>query len=353
MRVQRVVMPESEVESWTVLGEDQLPIAPIERFLAYLASVEKSPNTIKAYAHDLKDWFTYLAGHGRDWRSVALEDVAGFVAWLRLPPQARDGTVAVLPTVAHHCSAASVNRKLAALTSFCGFHARHGVQLTGLLVAMVPAGRRGGSATAYKPFLHHVTKSQPQRRRAVTLTQPRLRPKVLTVKQVQNILDACEHLRDRLLFALLLDTGVRVGEALGLRHEDLDIAARTLTVRPRPNDNRARVKTGECRTVPASPELMRLYVDYLNGEYGTLDSDYVFVNLWSEPRGRPWAYPAVYDLVRRLRTRTGIDFGPHLFRHTYATWLQVRGIAFDASFGVVGNRDLVRDFGFGAAANPA
>lgn len=340
MRVQRVVMPESEFESWTVLGEDQLPIVPVERFLAYLASVEKSPNTIKAYAHDLKDWFTYLAGHGRDWRSVALEDVAGFVAWLRLPPQARDGAVVVLPTVAHHCSAASVNRKLAALTSFCGFHARHGVQLSGLLVAMVPAGRRGGSATVYKPFLHHVTKSEPQRRRAVTLTQPRLRPKVLTVKQVQSILDACEHLRDRLLFALLLDTGVRVGEALGLRHEDLDIAARTLTVRPRQNDNRARVKTGVCRTVPTSPELMRLYVDYLNGEYGTLDSDYVFVNLWSEPRGRPWAYPAVYDLVRRLRARTGVDFGPHQYRHTYATWLLRRGAGMESVSQLLGHASI-------------
>src|ERR1700758_2811955 len=123
LRVQRVVMPETEFESWTVLGDDQLPIEPVERFLAYLASVEKSPNTVKAYAHDLKDWFTYLTGHRLDWQAAALEDghrldwqtatledVAGFVAWLRLPPEGRDGKVAVLPTVAHHCSAASVNR---------------------------------------------------------------------------------------------------------------------------------------------------------------------------------------------------------------------------------------------------
>jgi integrase/recombinase XerD len=27
-------------------------------------------------------------------------------------------------------------------------------------------------------------------------------------------------------------------------------------------------------------------------------------------------------LVRRLRRSTGIRFGPHLFRHTYATWLR-------------------------------
>ncbi|MGD3112870.1 hypothetical protein, partial [Streptomyces sp. YGL11-2] len=27
-------------------------------------------HTVKAYAHDLKDWFVYLAGLGLDWRSV-------------------------------------------------------------------------------------------------------------------------------------------------------------------------------------------------------------------------------------------------------------------------------------------
>ena len=65
MRVQRVLMPGSEVESWTVLGEDQVPVEPVERFLAFLTAIERSPNTIKAYAHDLKDWFVFLAGRGR------------------------------------------------------------------------------------------------------------------------------------------------------------------------------------------------------------------------------------------------------------------------------------------------
>ena len=37
------------------------------------------------------------------------------------------------------------------------------------------------------------------------------------------------------------------------------------------------------------------------GEYGDLDSDYVFVNLWGGPFGRPLTYAAVYDLVGRLR----------------------------------------------------
>jgi site-specific recombinase XerD len=324
MRVQRVFMPGPEAESWTLLGDDQVPLEPVERFLAYLTSIEKSPNTLKAYAHDLKDWFTYLTSHGLDWQVVTIEDVAGFVAWLRLPPGGRDGKVAVLSTVEHHCSESSVNRKLAALTSFCEFHARHGVALAGLLTTMQPAGRRG-SATSYKPFLHHITTSGPQRRRAIKLKMSRPRPKVLTAAEAQTVLDACDHLRDRLLFALLLDCGVRIGEALGLRHEDMGIAERAVTITPRSNDNRARAKAGISRAIPASAELMRLYADYLTREYGSLDSDYVFVNLWSQPYGRPWTYAAVYDLVLRLRERTGIDFEPHQYRHTYATWLLRRG----------------------------
>lgn len=80
---------------------------------------------------------------------------------------------------------------------------------------------------------------------------------------------------------------------------------------------------------------MRLYADHLNREYGALGSDYVFVNLWAEPLGRPWSYPAVYDLVQRLRERTGVDFEPHQFRHTLATWLQMSRIASSASFGEI------------------
>jgi integrase/recombinase XerD len=216
-----------------------------------LASIERSPNTVKAYAHDLKDWFTFLGGLGLDWRSATLEDVAGYVAWLRLPPQGRDGRVLVLPTVAHHCAASSVNRKLAALTSFCEFNARHGMALAGLLFTVAPAGRGRSSATSFKPFLHHVTKHTGHRRRTIKLSTSQPRPRVLTAAEAQTILDACEHLRDRLLFALLLDTGMRIGEALGLRHEDLDIADRQVAVVSR---DKRQPGPGEGRPGPVHPD---------------------------------------------------------------------------------------------------
>jgi integrase/recombinase XerD len=117
-------------------------VPPIERYLAYLSDIEKSPNTVKAYAHDLKDWFSFLEGRGLDWREVRLEDVGEFVAWLRLPPAGRTGQVAVLPSVTAHCSEATVNRKLSALSAFYQHAARHGVDLGDLLVAWQPGRGR-------------------------------------------------------------------------------------------------------------------------------------------------------------------------------------------------------------------
>lgn len=281
--------------------------------------------------------FSYLGQRGLDWREVRLEDVAGFMAWLRRPPAARDGAVAVLPSVEHHCTESTVNRKLSALSAFYQHAARHGVDLGELLITWQPAGRRGAG---WKPFLHHISKGQPQPRRAIALPVPRRVPRVLTVAEVQAILDACEHLRDRFLFALLYDTGMRIGEALGLRHADVAAAEREVSVVARVNDNGARTKSRQPRTIPVSAELIRLYGDYLHTEYGDLDSDYVFVNLWARPHGHPLAYPAVYDLVRRLRRRTGVDFDPHWYRHTAATRLLRDGVPIEVVSKLLGHADI-------------
>jgi integrase/recombinase XerD len=162
-------------------------------------------------------------------------------------------------------------------------------------------------------------------------------PRVLAAAEVQAVLDACVRLRDRFLFAVLYDTGMRVGEALGLRHDDIDAAACEVTVVARDNDNGARSKSRGQRMVPVSAGLVRLYADYLHGEYGDLDSDYVFVNLFAEPRGQALSYPAAYDLVKRLRKRTGVDFDPHWYRHTYATRLLRDGVPLEVVSTLLGH----------------
>jgi integrase/recombinase XerD len=317
MVVHPVVIPGSGTRSWTVLGDDDVPVVPVDRFLAYLTDIGRSPNTVKAYAHDLKDYWSFIGFGGLDWREARLEDIGEFVAWLQLPPAGRSGAVAVLPSAAAEVSVSTVNRKLAAVSAFYAHQARNGAG-AGDLLAVWRAGGRDG----WKPFLHHISKGKPYRGRVISLKAPGKLPRILTAAETQAILDACTRLRDRFFFALLYESGCRAGEAPGLRHEDIAAAESEVSIVPRENANGARAKSGG-RTVPIGPELIRLYADYLHEEYGGIDSDYVFVNIWAEPKGHAWAYQAAYDLVLRIRARTAIAFDPHWFRHSAATrWLR-------------------------------
>lgn len=68
------------VESWTVIGDDLRPVDPVERYLAWLSNVGRSPNTVRAYAHDLELFWTFLAGLGAAWDLSGWRISAGSLA---------------------------------------------------------------------------------------------------------------------------------------------------------------------------------------------------------------------------------------------------------------------------------
>src|SRR5208282_3574053 len=175
MLVHPVAVPGSGTRSWTVLGDDDAPVVPVDRFLAYLTGIGRSPNTVKAYAHDMKDLWQFLGFRGLDWREARLEDIAEFVVWLQLPAAGRSGAVAVLPSSVPEVSVATVNRKLAAVSAFYAHQARNGAG-PGDLLAAWRTGSRGG----WKPFLRHVSKGEPYRGRAISLKAPKKLPRVIT-----------------------------------------------------------------------------------------------------------------------------------------------------------------------------
>jgi integrase len=318
MRVQRVVMPDG-AESWTVLDECGEPVPAIEAFLAHLQALERSPLTVRTYATSLKLWLEFVARLGVAVDEAKVEHVSRFVAWLRAPAE----NVTVLAAGTGRCGPATVNRHLAALFSFYDYRSRNGVELAQALVAWRRVNRGG-----YRPFLHHVTAGRPTATRPLRLRQPRRLPRTLTGDQVLTLIEACEHLRDRFLLVLLAETGLRVGQVLGLRHGDFVSHRRELRIVPRvDNANGARAKTLDTHTVPISAGLVRLYTAYMFDEYGECDSDYVFVNLFAEPYGRPLRYQAVHRLVCQLRGRTGIAFTLHMLRHSRATDLLRNGVS--------------------------
>lgn len=41
-----------------------LPVEPVDQFLGYLQCLPRSPNTVVAYAYDLRAFIQFLDGHG-------------------------------------------------------------------------------------------------------------------------------------------------------------------------------------------------------------------------------------------------------------------------------------------------
>src|SRR4030042_2305722 len=65
-------------------------------------------------------------------------------------------------------------------------------------------------------------------RRGIKLKLPDVLPRAMNPADVRKLLCVIDDIRDRALFLLLLRTGVRIGEALGLRLNDLDIKGRKI-----------------------------------------------------------------------------------------------------------------------------
>jgi integrase len=127
----------------------------------------------------------------------------------------------------------------------------------------------------------------------------------------------------------MFETGMRVGQCLGLRHEDVRIWKREIRIEPRvDNANGARGKRG-IGTAFISQRAAQLYLLYMDCEYGPIDSDYVFVNLWGGEVGGALTYRSVYDLVTRTRRRVGFHFTPHQLRHTFVTRARRHGVSLE------------------------
>jgi integrase/recombinase XerD len=107
--------------------------------------------------------------------------------------------------------ARTANRMLSAMMGFYEFHARRGSGWRSI------CGRRraGRGAAAGGGVLGRIATARP-RRRAGRLPEARRLPRPLSVAEVA-VIAAQRRPRDRFLCALLFGTGMRIGQALGLR----------------------------------------------------------------------------------------------------------------------------------------
>lgn len=85
MKVQRAIIPNTNINIWIVLDGNYLPVQPIQSFLRYLTNIERSPNTIRTYAYHLKLFWEFVVSRQLQWESMGVIEMADFINWLRDP----------------------------------------------------------------------------------------------------------------------------------------------------------------------------------------------------------------------------------------------------------------------------
>ena len=320
MKVQEVKLDDNR-RRYMLLDDKGLPIIPVVKYLKYLDNGEKSYNTQKTYCYALKLYFEYLKEIDVDYKKVNINILSDFVGWLRNPYE-NTKTIGIKPAKAKRTEK-TVNLIVTVITNFYDYLFRTEEINNDMIEKLMKQVFTGGHVL-YKDFLYHVNKSKPSNRNILKIKEPRRKIKILTKEEVGKVCMATTNIRDKFLIKLLFETGLRIGEVLSLFIEDF-IFVHNKGHKIRLTDrgelpNGAKLKTGE-REIYVSQELMDLFDDY---EYEVLDeleidTNFVFVKLKGENKGKPLEYQDVSALFKKLKQKTDMDVHAHLFRHTHAT----------------------------------
>ncbi len=138
-------------------------------------------------------------------------------------------------------------------------------------------------------------------------------PVVLTPEEVLRLLQCIRNLKHRAILAVIYSAGLRVGEAVRLRLEDIDEARRLIHVRG--------AKGKKDRYTILSETALRLLTEYL-AEYGP--REFVFEGF---PGRRHYSERSVQQVFDRGMEAAGIrkQASVHTLRHSFATHLLEAG----------------------------
>lgn len=161
-------------------------------------------------------------------------------------------------------------------------------------------------------------------------------PKHFSPEQLDRVLTVCREdssisFRDRAILLLLVRLGMRSGEVRQLQLEDVDWAEAVIRIRLG--------KSRHERTLPLPEDAGAALTSYLRTERPP--SSYRTIFLLSCAPYTPLA--SIAAIVKRVLNRAGITgrgVGAHHFRHTVATQMVRRGVAFKEVADVLGHRRL-------------
>ena len=275
----------------------------VEQFIQYLRYERNySSHTVLAYRKDLEQFSLFLTDeYGVDDLSRADADMIRF--WL-------------LCLMEEGLSARSVNRKLSSLKSFWRYLLAKGL-----------------------------AKENPCRK----LLSPKVHkslPSFLKKEEMESLLDDVSESEDmsefvakrnRLMIEMLLQTGMRRSELMGLALSDVDMSSCLLRVKG---------KRDKQRLIPFGPMLQSMIQDYLDSRaqwQAQCEDLYDFSDcLFVRENGKPLYPQLVYRLVHDKLSQCSslAKKSPHVLRHSFATTLLNNGAQLNAVKELLGHANL-------------
>lgn len=272
--------------------------AVVDRFLRYLRVERNAAElTLKSYREDmlaLEEYLRDARGGEPEAAAISTMDLRGYVAAMHEAGYAKS----------------SIARRMASLRSFFRFAQREGHV----------------SANPAKPLRN----PRPER----------VLPHCLSTEEIQRLLEAPSSrrplgLRDRAILETMYSAGLRVGELIALRDQDLDLEAGLARVRGKGRKERlAHLGSYALKALRQWLSVRQLATPDAAGGAAP-----VFTNRF----GRRLTTRSVGRMLEKLLAQTGLDkrTTPHTLRHSFATHLLDRGADIRSVQELLGHKSLV------------
>lgn len=200
MRITRT--PTDHGERFDLLDDADQSLPLIPSFARGLQARGCSPNTIIAYLYDLRRFYQFLDSAGLTLERFVAAHTVDFLAYLNAL-QPRQRKITVFPALVRTgLSPTSINRILAAVSTFFEHLVLTGAD--GVMSNPLDASAGNG----------RVGQAQRPARRLKRLRRIHRIPRPLSDKQVTRLLEVMVRPRDRAMFLLMLQGGLRPGEVL-------------------------------------------------------------------------------------------------------------------------------------------
>lgn len=304
---------------YIVLDKNYRIVEPVLKYLKYLDSLDRSPNTLKTYAGHLKTYCEFLEKKGLSVCSIfsadkgCLEILVDYIGWLKSFNQKKIKIFSAIRDVRKNATINAMMMPVEGMYAFLA--ANNDVPEINFLK------NKRETITTYKKFLFETTKKSMVQENILKLkTVQDESYQFVTREQYNKLFAACSNRRDKLILALMFETGLRIGEVLGLHIEDCKPQDKSIYIKHRENlPNNARVKNHSEGIAFMPDYVVDLMIDYLTEDILHIQNDMLFVNLYRGRIGDAMEINTVEDLFNRLSKKAGLDVHPHMFRHGFAT----------------------------------